>query len=352
MRQRTYSVELPPADRPFTAPVKTSVSAAILFSGVSDQSLAPHPSGQQWSEPLLDDRPGAGQVDPELSSRIDENWHAMWDSLTSEVGVSVPHSVDFPQLMFQRQMLVKAVVMGRSDLVDKAIEQGADPNALVPVKHPNQLPDQAQTFVSLPVGVAATMLYQRYEATARREGVMSRPDVVARIASYKRIAQKLLFNEHEDLPTVKVGTSADGVGTSLSFYAWGIESFAKQELPSAQDRSLAGMTLVRHNEPINLSLSNALMRISQDLMSDRRILPQESGNNLLGHVLSTDQALDSMAHLRRLELGQKPLGSVAANCGKVSPSKTLRSSKIAVDYQSGPESSLDPIPLNPPARPR
>lgn len=339
---------MPPADRSFTSPVKTSVSAAVLFSDVSDQSLAPHPSGKQWSEPVLDDRPGAGQVDPDLADRIDENWHAMWDRLTTEVGTSVPHAVDFPHLMEQRKMLVKAVVLGRTDLVEAALAQGADPNALVPVKHPNQLPGQDQTFVSLPLGVAATMLYQRYEATARREGVMGRPDVVSQIASYKRIAQRLLFNESEALPTVKIGTSPDGVGTSLSFYSWGIVSFAQQGLPTNQDRSLAGMTLVRHNEPINLSLANALMRVSQDLVSDHRILLQEWGNTLLGYALPDDQALDALAHLRRLELGKKPLSQPARNGSTVSPSQTLRSSRIAVDYRPGHEQDLG-SPSRPPS---
>lgn len=349
MTGKRYNVPLPPADRSFTAPVKTRVSAAVLFSSVSDQTApCPHPTGKSWNESILDDRPGAGQVDPALSERIDQNWQDMWERLTSEVGMSVPHAVDFPKLMEQRKALVRAVIMGRADLVEQALSQGADPNALVPVRHPNQLPHQKETFVALPIGVAAAMLWKRYHDTARREGVLDRPDVIAQSYAYKSIARRLLFNENENLPTVKVGTAPDGTGLSLSFYSWGVEKYAKPDMPTNEQRALGGMSLVRHNEPVNMTVFTALADISPELVADHRILPQNEADPLIGHAFEAEQALDSLAHLRRVELGQKPLGSTASQAGPVSPKATSRATRIALDYRSGSEINLDFGKVEPP----
>lgn len=302
IKPRAWRVSLPPEDRSFLDQPKSAVSAAVLFSAVHDaHATPPHPTGMEWSNTLLDDRPGAGAANAELSARIDDNWDHMWSQLTSTSGMSVPYASDLPNLLSQRRALVEGVIQGRVDLVEAALSQGADPNALVPVRHPNAAPGE-DSYVALPVGVAAVMLGQRYAQEARAAGIDT-PATRQQQAAYERIASRLLL-DGQGRPTIRVGTAPDGTGMAMSFYGWGVSRHndpSDRDLPTAESRAMAGLTLVRHNEPINLGLANALAKISPDLLADTRLQPQLSGDDLLGEALPAEHALDALAHGRALE---------------------------------------------------
>jgi hypothetical protein len=323
--QRTYRLRLPAEDRSFLATPASAVSSAALFSAVSDiQARAPHPVGQEWPEALVDDRPGAGARDPDLSARQDASWQHVWDQVTSTSGLSVPYASDLPNLMAQRQALVEAVVLGRADLVDAALGAGADPHALVPVRHPNAEAAQHTPYVALPLGVVAVMLGQRYTQAARDAGVQGRMDVQVQEAAYKRIAKTLLFDA-SDRPTVKVGMAPDGVGVAVSFYGWGISAHnhpLEGRLPTAESRALGPIALVRHNEPINQRLVNAIVDVSDELQADTRLKPQLAGDRLVGDALPAEHAMDLLAKGQRLE----------HNRGPVRRTLVSRADQVATDY--------------------
>lgn len=301
---------LPPEDRPFFDKPKTAVGAAVLFSAVHDaHAAAPHPAGLEWSSNLLDDRPGAGVSNAEQAAQADANWAHTWNQVTSTYGLSVPYGFDLPKLLDQRRALVEGVIQGRVDLVESALNEGADPNTLVPVLHPNASVNE-ETYVVLPVGVAAVMFADRYKKAAKAAGVEG-PATRTQVAAYERIAARLLL-DGEGRPTVRVGTSPDGNGMALSFYGWGVSRYngpSDRRLPTAENREMGYLSLVRHNEPINLSLANGLARISPDLLADQRLLPQEPGERLLGEALPDDVALRAYGQVDQIQTHAGQRGS-------------------------------------------
>lgn len=303
MNNKSWNLPLPPEDRSFFAKPKTAVAAAVLFSAVRNAHAdAPHPAGLEWSNNLLDDRPGAGAASPEQSAQLDANWANTWDQVTSTYGLSVPYATDLPALLNQRRALVEGVIQGRVDLVEAALDEGADPNALVPVRHPNAAEGE-DVYVTMPVGVAAVMFAERYKKAAKDSGVEGSPAVRNQVAAYERIAGRLLL-DNEGRPTVRAGTAPDGHGVALSFYGWGMSQHndpSVRQLPTPESKEMGHLTLVRHNEPINLGLVASLARISPDLLADQKLLPQLSGDDLLGDALPADNALRALARANQIQ---------------------------------------------------
>jgi len=327
--QKVFDLPLPHEDRHFLDYPKSAVSAAVLFSAVQDaHAAAPHPLGLEWGRPLLDDRPGAGALDLAMGERFDQNWENTWNQVTSVAGLSVPYASDLPDILLQRRALVEGVIQGRVDIVERALSKGAAPNTLVPVIHPNAVEGE-QSYVVMPIGVAAVMFGQRYAQTAKAAQVES-PAIRNQVAAYERIAARLLLDA-EDRPTVRVGTAPDGTGMALSFYGWGVSRHhnpADRQLPTEESREFGHLTLVRHNETINLSLANALSKISPALFAERRLLPQLSGDELVGDILPPADAMSALVRGRKLEEAAQVADSPIPRT-RVSPAE-----KVILDSQA------------------
>jgi hypothetical protein len=125
-----------------------------------------------------------------------------------------------------RLWMVKGVITGQQELVDKALAAFADPNAIVLAQDPN-----STRLVPMPIGLAALL---RGHAIAKAEG----PE---KAAPWMALSRKLLMSASG--PRIRLGDDPSNPGSATSAISWNTFGFAASGADSVETRTISGISV-------------------------------------------------------------------------------------------------------------
>lgn len=249
--------------------------ADVPYSGTPFSSVKSEPP-QGFTYPLVDHEVGAGMAFRKRERMI-SNYSAFLKSHLGARGESSAFVQDWAALTAVTQKMVQSVVAGDASGVAQAIKAGADPHMLVNVQDPNKLGDH-NTYIQLPVGVAAVMLGQQkaepFLASAKAAKgsgdheayALAKANAKAAAAPFAEVARALILSGNQ--PGVEVGLSPYGAGYAISYHQPGFHIVG----PDAGSESIETRCV-----SIPLSLSTALSGAVPEAYVSSYVAPSTEG---------------------------------------------------------------------------